>query len=169
MMMHFDHRSVTKEIGLIAILVFLGVAGQANPATVLSIGDLVAIRGNTTTCDNCTYDDRRLDECYHESTIDDCSTDACIENLLVEDTCSLSEVGACGAETNVDLDESIRYHRSDSNCQTNNPLTWQIWTKHYYSEECLVKVFKSRCQKPTNNCNGTLVSITTIKNGIECK
>jgi len=142
---------------------------QPVPLRATSQEYVATLSGGTTTCDRCVYDGARQDECFHAGQVDECSTTACIANFLVEDTCFLSDIGSCYAIRDASADDVIHYKRADSACQTNNPNTWQLWKIHYYGGDCSMNYHWVRCQKPTNNCNGTLISTATTKNGIVCQ
>jgi hypothetical protein len=87
---------------------------------------------------------------------------------LIEDTCQPALQSNCWATIDFDLDCSIQYLRSDTNCTTDNPSSWEIWRIHYYDSTCKTRTFKVRCQKPTNNCSGTLISTSTRSPAIKC-
>jgi hypothetical protein len=61
-----------------------------------------------------------------------------------------------------------QYLRVDSGCQTNNPTQWLTWVTHYYGLSCNAKIYQTRCNKPTNSCNGTLISSTSFGTAIQC-
>ena len=119
-------------------------------------------------CDSCTFDGLSGAECAHFSSSDACRGDQCIENVLTEDTCELYPVSNCWSQLNSQLNSCVQYLRVDTNCTTNNPYLWKLWRVHYYGSGCSKTNFYIRCEKPTNNCNGTLINDTEHGPGIEC-
>lgn len=145
------------------------VGEGSRPIRGLTDTELKSLDGKTTTCHECTVNPVRQDECYHAGQIDDCSSESCLNKYICDDTCRLSAVGSCYADVDEEATQLIQYHRIDNNCQTNNTDTWAILTKRYYGTSCNVRVHLTRCQKTCNSCNGTLISMTTVLNGIECQ
>jgi hypothetical protein len=160
--------TTSASVFFTALVFSMPVGEGSGPLRQLTEHELRTTCGGTTTCDNCGSDYVRQDECYHAGHVDDCSSDACLSKILVEDTCKLSDVGSCYAATDQEAMWLIQDHRADTNCQTNNPNTWAIWSKHYYGTDCSTRVRLTRCSKPSNTCNGTLVSRDITTNGIEC-
>ena len=152
-------------------------AGRDSLATVrsprmLSEDEMKSVRGGHggTTCTACAGELVRMDECAHFSYDDPCLTNKCIQNYFVEDSCELSEQGACYAKLEADVPSWFQYLRwSNTSCQTNNPSTWQLFRRHYYGFSCNIRNYYLRCQTtPELGCYGGLISATTYYNAIQC-
>ncbi len=118
-------------------------------------------------CKDCRYNGQRLDECYHTGLFDACQTNKCIANYMLDDTCDLGD-GTCTASLNVNKAWCTQYARVDTNCTTSYPTGWSVWTTSYYGSACTARSPTVRCQKPSNNCDGTLITTSTRYPGIDC-
>lgn len=120
-------------------------------------------------CKECQNDGKRIDECYHYGWFDECRSDRCIANYLVEDTCVLGS-GTCTAVMSPNAASTIQYVREDSNCTTDNPTEFQLWVTHYYGgENCEAYDYHTRCEKNNGDCSGTLITSNTLYPGIDCQ
>ena len=132
---------------------------------------MLGLVGTSGGCDNCHYDPRRQDECSHYDLDDDCKSDECIANYLMEDTCDVALQTSCTGTWDPGKIYLVQYVRQDTNCTTDNPDEWQTWVTHYYDDNgsCGSVVMQTRCEKPSNNCNGTLIEFGFRTGAIDCE
>ena len=144
-----------------------GSDSAVSAENVLTDAELMAIVGGDS-CKDCGYSGERQDECYHVSYLDPCSTSQCIANYVIEDTCTPGD-GTCDGVLDNNVVGWVQYVRQDSGCSTSYPYTWFTFAVTYYGHSCTTRTYRVRCIKPTNNCNGTLISSTYLVPGVVCQ
>ncbi|MCA9446941.1 MAG: hypothetical protein KC931_07490 [Candidatus Omnitrophica bacterium] len=159
-------------LAVLGVVLFVGIwerggPEEARPLTETEMRSLVGGHGGTS-CDSCQNSVKRQDECAHFDTEDPCLADQCIENWVIENSCQVSAQSNCWAELDPDLDYLVQYLRSDSDCATDNPSKWEIWRVNYYGSTCKSRTYLTRCQKPSNTCNGTLIEYSSRSTAINC-
>ena len=140
---------------------------NADSLNVLSDQAMMDLIGGDS-CKDCQYSGFRKDECFHRSYYDPCSTTECIANYIVEDTCTPG-TGTCDGVLNTYKVAWIQYRRLASGCSSNYPYDWITYAETYFGHGCTKRTYETRCTKPSNSCNGTLISSTTYTPGILCQ
>ncbi|HOR28423.1 MAG TPA: hypothetical protein PLG73_10425 [Candidatus Sumerlaeota bacterium] len=158
---------IGSQIIMIGALILQALAPAPERVETLSDAAMAELVGGDG-CKNCHYAPDRFDECLHYTQSDICQTSVCIANYLIESTCDLG-AGTCTAYSDTYAAGYVQYARMDYYCSTSNPTQWLIYTTHYYGPNCTAAPQFMRCNKPTNNCNGTLVGSATRYPGISCQ